>query len=63
MSILSKRGISSSMEFKCCDCGDIISGKEILEGEYLYILVINKENPSASTFRCECCQDELDDRN
>ena len=49
------------MAFRCCDCGDKITGKEIIQGVYLYIVQANREHPEASTFRCECCQDDYDD--
>ena len=50
------------MQFVCVDCKDVITGQAVLEGEYLYIVKRNKENPADSTFRCECCQDDVDDR-
>jgi len=50
------------MSFRCCDCGDLITGREILDGTYLYIVAANREHPEASVFRCECCQDEWEER-
>lgn len=62
MAILSKAGVTPQMVFHCCDCDDIITGKQVLEGEYLYIVEANRETPEASIFRCECCQDEYEER-
>ena len=62
MPILSKQGVTAEMRFKCSDCNDTISGQAVIDGEYLYIIKANHENPANSTFRCECCQDDLDDR-
>ena len=61
MSILSRSGVHPDMAFRCCDCGDKITGKEIIQGVYLYIVQANREHPEASVFRCECCQDDYDD--
>lgn len=60
--ILGKKGVTSEMEFKCFSCGDITKGAAVLDGEYLYIVSHNKEDSSKSQFRCECCQDDYDDR-
>jgi hypothetical protein len=62
MAILGKQGVTPAMLFKCVDCQDIITGQAVLEGEYLYIVKRDKEKPTASTFRCECCQDDVEDR-
>ena len=62
MSILSRAGVQPGMAFKCCDCGDTITGMQVLEGEYLHIVQANRECPEASVFRCECCQDEWEER-
>lgn len=62
MAILSKEGVTPEMEFKCIDCGDTTTGGDISNGTYLYIVHRNKENPSKSLFRCECCQDDRDDQ-
>lgn len=62
MSILGKSGVTPEMKFVCVDCKDVITGQAVLEGEYLYVVKRNKENAAASTFRCECCQDDVDDR-
>jgi transposase-like protein len=62
MSILSKQGVKEEMKFKCHTCGDTITGKEVLDGTYLYIVKANKEKPENSSFRCECCQDDFEDQ-
>lgn len=61
-SILSKAGVKPEMSFRCCDCGDSIVGQQVIEGEYLYIVKANRETPEASVFRCECCQDDYEER-
>ena len=38
------------------------SWRWILEGDDLYIVKANREIPEASVFRCECCQDEYEER-
>jgi hypothetical protein len=63
MSILAKTGVTPEMEFKCIDCRDTITGQSVLNGDYLYIVKKNKTNPVLSEFRCECCQDDWEDRN
>jgi len=55
MAILSKSGVKPEMTFRCCDCGDLITGQRVIEGEYLHIVAANREIPEASVFRCECC--------
>ena len=42
MSILSRSGVHPDMAFRCCDCGDKITGKEIIQGVYLYIVKANR---------------------
>lgn len=59
--ILSKSGVKPDDTFKCVDCGDLIKGSYVLYGGYLYIVRVNKDDPRKSTFRCECCQDEVFD--
>ncbi len=61
MAILSKSGVVPAMTFQCCDCGDLITGRQIIEGEYLHIVAANREHPEASVFRCECCQDDYEE--
>ena len=60
--ILGKKGVTADMEFICNDCNEKIHGGRILEGEYLYIIEKNPRYPHKSTYRCECCQDDVDDR-
>ena len=60
--ILSKSGVKPEMQFRCCDCGDTITGQQVIAGDYLYIVKANREHPEASVFRCECCQDEYEER-
>ncbi|MFZ4777309.1 MAG: hypothetical protein ACOYM3_18230 [Terrimicrobiaceae bacterium] len=60
--ILSKVGVKPEMAFRCCDCGETITGQQVLEGEELFIVQVNKENPEASVFRCEPCHDEWEER-
>jgi hypothetical protein len=60
--ILGKKGVTSDMEFICTDCNERIHGGRILSGEYLYIVERNPTNPANSRFRCECCQDDFEDR-
>ena len=50
------------MKFRCCECDDTITGQQVIEGEYLYIVAANREIPEASIFRCECCQEEWEER-
>jgi hypothetical protein len=46
------------MSFRCCDCGDTITGQQILDGEHLHIVEISRENPPTWVFRCACCHAE-----
>lgn len=59
---LGKKGIKPEMEFQCNDCSDKYTGEDVLEGRiYLYIIKPNLQNPIASTFRCELCQEDIDE--
>jgi hypothetical protein len=60
--ILGKTGVKPGMEFTCSDCREKISGQRVLDGEYLYIVTLDRSNVDLSTFRCECCQDDHEDR-
>ena len=62
MAILSNSGVKPEMNFRCCDCGDLVTGQQVIEGEFLTIVAANRENPEASVFRCECCQDDYEER-
>jgi hypothetical protein len=61
MAILSKSGVRPEMTFRCCDYGDLITGRQIIDGEFLTIVAANREIPEASVFRCECCQDDCEE--
>ncbi len=62
MSCLSGKGVKPEMVFKCCDCGHEYTGQEVIDGSIrLTIVKVNKEDPVNSTFRCECCQDDVDE--
>jgi hypothetical protein len=50
------------MKFVCCDCTEIISGQRIIEGEHLHIVAANRVEPEKSEFRCECCQDDWEEK-
>jgi hypothetical protein len=50
------------MRFVCCDCTEIISGQRVIEGEYLHIVAANRNQPEKSVFRCECCQDDWEEK-
>ena len=60
--ILGKEGVTPQMRFPCCDCGDVTTGKEVLEGAHVHIVVVNARDLERSLWRCECCQEDLDDR-
>lgn len=60
--ILGKKGVTADMEFICTDCNEKIHGGRILDGEYLYIVERNPSATAQSRFRCECCQDDFDDK-
>jgi ribosomal protein L34E len=59
--ILSKRGVTPTMRFTCCDCGQVTTGLEVIRGEHVHIVVKNEKDPLRSVWRCECCQDEVED--
>ena len=59
--ILGKRGVASLMRFACCDCGDVTTGEEVIQGTYVHIVSPNPLIPRESLWRCECCQEELED--
>lgn len=61
MAILSRRGVRPEMEFACCECGDKYTGQEVLDGERLHVVRVDREKPERSLFRCECCQDDWED--
>jgi len=59
--ILSKRGVSPEMRFICSDCGHVTTGLQVIEGEHIHIVKENRDDPLKSVWRCECCQDEVED--
>lgn len=61
MAILARAGVRPDMSFRCCDCGDTITGRAVIEGECHHIVAANREYPEASAFRCECCQDDYEE--
>jgi hypothetical protein len=62
MSILSRAGVTPEMQFTCGDCNDVITGQQVLDGEYLYIVKTYPLDPKRSVWRCECCQDAREDQ-
>ena len=62
MAILSSKGVKPEMKFVCCDCTEIISGQRVIEGEHLHIVAANRVEPEKSEFRCECCQDDWEEK-
>jgi hypothetical protein len=60
--ILGKRGVTSLMRFSCCDCGDVTTGEEVIQGTYVHTVSPKPVNPRESLWRCECCQEVLEDR-
>ena len=62
MAILSSKGVRPEMKFVCCDCTEIIAGQRVIEGEHLHIVAANRNQPEKSVFRCECCQDDWEEK-
>jgi len=60
--ILGKRGVTPLMRFPCCDCGDVTTGEEVIQGAHVHIVSPKPVNPRDSFWRCECCQEDLEDR-
>ena len=60
--ILGTRGVEASMLFPCCDCGDVTTGEEVLRGAYVHVVMRCAHNLKNSLWRCECCQEELEDQ-
>jgi len=60
--ILSKRGVSPEMRFICSDCGHVTTGLQVIEGEHIHIVRENQDDPLKSVWRCECCQDDVEDQ-
>jgi hypothetical protein len=62
MAILSSKGVKPEMKFVCCDCTEIISGQQVIEGERLHIVMANRNEPETFVFRCECCHDDWEEK-
>jgi hypothetical protein len=60
--ILGKRGVTPLMRFPCCDCGDVTTGEEVIQGAHVHIVGPKPVNPRDALWRCECCQEVLEDR-
>ncbi len=60
--ILGMKGVTPLMRFPCCDCGDVTTGEEVIQGTYVHIVSPNPLNPRDALWRCECCQEVLEDR-
>ena len=61
MSILSAKGVTPEMMFRCTNCGVVMSGKQVIDGEILHIVSVNKTDPRNSLWRCEIRQLELEE--
>jgi uncharacterized Zn finger protein len=61
MSTLGAKGVTPEMMFRCTDCGGVISGKQVIDGEILHIVLVNKTDSRNSLWRCEICQLELEE--
>lgn len=59
--ILSSRGVTPEMQFVCSDCREVTTGQEIIDGERIYIVKANLVDLHRSIWRCQCCQDDVDD--
>ena len=60
--ILGRRGVEPLMRFTCCDCGDVTTGEEVLKGASVHVVKRNSLDLRNSVWRCECCQEELEDQ-
>jgi hypothetical protein len=60
--ILGARGVDPLMRFSCCDCGDVTTGEEVIRGAYVHVVKRNSLDLQNSVWRCECCQEELEDQ-
>jgi hypothetical protein len=57
--ILSRKGVKPNQQFVCCDCGDQITGQEVIDdSRRLHIVKADRSNPHQSVFRCELCEEE-----
>ena len=63
MAIVGAQGVKPYMQFECCDCGEVVTGQEVIKDEMrLHIVKVNKENPEKSELRCEFCQEDYEER-
>jgi hypothetical protein len=60
--ILSRKVVTPEMRFLCCDCGDATTGEEVINGAYVHVVMRDARDLERSVWRCECCQEDLDDR-
>ena len=60
MTALAKENVRPGMRFRCCDCDEVITGQEVLEGQFLFLVDLDWEHWETSVFRCESCQDLRD---
>lgn len=56
--VVPKKGVAPDDRFVCDDCGDLILGYRILDGEAVYYVKQDRSNPNNSTYRCADCQDD-----
>ena len=57
MTILSKSGVRPEMSFRCCDCGDLITGQQVIAGEYLTVVAGINLFPQIPAHSAVCRQD------
>jgi hypothetical protein len=60
--ILGRRGVDPEMRFPCCDCGDVTTGEDVIQGAYVHVVKREAHDLANSLWRCECCQEDLEDR-
>jgi len=60
--ILGRRGVDPLMGFPCCDCGDVTTGEEMIAGAHVHVVKRDARDLANSVWRCECCQEDLEDR-
>jgi hypothetical protein len=39
--ILGTRGVEPSMLFLCCDCGDVTTGEDVIQGAFVHVVKRN----------------------
>ena len=60
--ILGRRGVDPLMRFPCCDCRDVTTGEDVIEGAHVHVVKRDARDLGSSIWRCECCQEDLEDR-